>query len=203
MWLLCRLHPAAKYDYCNYDNFLFIIFISDLCDGIKHSKCLLFADDLKVYRAISSSSHCLLPQSDIDPVHNWCMENRMKAKFGKVRVISFARKTNILNDQYRLANSFILRTDSIKDLGGHIYCKLHFRRHADFHFSHALKLLGIIRETTFFFPTTNSLLVLYFALFRSKLEYASVAWNFATITDSNKLERAQIKFVALWQNRFF
>jgi hypothetical protein len=44
--------------------------------------------------------------------------------------------------------------------------------------------------------------MLYFAFVRSKLEYASVAWNSATITDSNKLERIQRKFAALW-HRFF
>jgi hypothetical protein len=46
--------------------------------------------------------------------------------------------------------------------------------------------------------------MLYFALVRSQLEYASVAWNSVTITDSNKLERiVQRKFAALCHNRFF
>jgi hypothetical protein len=40
-------------------------------------------------------------------------------------------------------------------------------------------------------------------LVRSKLEYASVAWNSVTITDSNKLERVQRKFAALCHKRFF
>jgi hypothetical protein len=37
---------------------LFNIFINDLCDEINHSKCLLFADELKVYRALSSPNDC-------------------------------------------------------------------------------------------------------------------------------------------------
>jgi hypothetical protein len=32
---------------------VFNIFINDLCEVINHSSCLLFADDLKVYRAIN------------------------------------------------------------------------------------------------------------------------------------------------------
>lgn len=44
--------------------------------------------------------------------------------------------------------------------------------------------------------------MLYFALVRSKLEYASVAWSSVTLTDSNKLERTQKKSAALCHNRF-
>jgi hypothetical protein len=51
---------------------------------------------------------------------------------------------------------------------------------------HALKLLGLIGAITFSFSTIDSLLMLYFALGGSKLEYGSVAWNSVMITDSNK-----------------
>jgi hypothetical protein len=74
---------------------LFSIFMNDLCDAVNHSNCLLFADDLKVYRVINSSSDCFLLQSDIDYVHTWCSANFMKLNFTKIRVISFTRKTNI------------------------------------------------------------------------------------------------------------
>jgi hypothetical protein len=40
-------------------------------------------------------------------------------------------------------------------------------------------------------------------LFIIIIEYASVAWNSITITDSSKLERIQRKFVALCYTRFF
>jgi hypothetical protein len=76
---------------------LWNIFINDLCDVINHSNCLLYADDLKVYRAINSPSDCLLLQSDIDCVHGWCSENFMKLNFSKIRVISFTKKTNVLS----------------------------------------------------------------------------------------------------------
>jgi hypothetical protein len=66
-----------------------------------------------------------------------------------------------------------------------------------------MKLLGLIRVITFSFSTTDSLLMLYFALVRFKVENASVALISVTITDANKLERVQRKFAALCQKRFF
>jgi hypothetical protein len=112
---------------------LFNIFINDLCDVMNHSNYLLFVDDLKVYRAISSPNDCLLLQSDIDRVYNWCLVNFVKPNFSKIRVISFTRETKDLNYQYRLGNSFILRTNCVKNLCVHIDCKLHFHHVGFFH----------------------------------------------------------------------
>jgi hypothetical protein len=182
---------------------IFYIFINDLCDVINHCSCSLFADDLKVYRAIKSPNDCFLLQSDIKRVHKWCSANLMKPNLSKIRVISFSSKTTVLNYQYRLGNSPILRADCIKDLGVHIDSKLHFHQHVDFLFSHAMKLLGLTRTITFSFSTLDSSLMLYIAIVRSKLEYASVVWNSITNTDSNKLERLQRTFSALCHNRVF
>ncbi|PNF19791.1 hypothetical protein B7P43_G14658 [Cryptotermes secundus] len=182
---------------------LFNIFINDLPEVINHSSCLLFADDFKVYRAIKTLNDCLFLQSDIERVQDWCSVNLMKPNLSKTNVISFSRKTTVLKYQYRLGNFFILRTDSIKDLGVLIDSKLHFHQHVDILFSQTMKLLGLIRTITFSFSTLDSLLMLYTALIRSKLEYASVVWNSITNTDSSKLERIQRKFAALCHNRFF
>jgi hypothetical protein len=59
-------------------------------------------------------------------------------------------------------------------VGVHIDCKLHLHYHVNFLFSHALKLLGVnSHNNTFLFHL--SLLMLYFALVRSKLKYSSAA----------------------------
>jgi hypothetical protein len=84
-----------------------------------------------------------------------------------------------------------------------IDCKLHLHSHIDFLFPRALKVLRLIRKRTFSFSTSDSLLMLYFALVGSELEYTSVAWNSGTITESNKLERIRRKFAAICPSRFF
>jgi hypothetical protein len=79
--------------------------------------------------------------------------------------------------------------------------KLHFHRHTDYLYSRTLKPLGLIRFITYNFSSLDCLKVLYTALVRSNLEYASVAWNKLTLADSNKLENIQRKFVNLCYNR--
>jgi hypothetical protein len=159
---------------------LFSIFINDLCNAINHSRYLLFADDIKIFRAIRSRYDCSLLQSDIDSVQSWCTANFMKLNISKTRVISF----------------------SIKDLGVFTDSKLHFHNHVDYIFSQCIKLLGLVRAITFPFSSIGSLYMLYCTLSRSKLEYASVVWNSVTTTDANKVERIQQKFAALCYNRF-
>jgi hypothetical protein len=53
---------------------LYNIFVNELCYVINHSVFFFFADNFKLYRAITSSDDCVLLHSDIDCVHNWCSE---------------------------------------------------------------------------------------------------------------------------------
>jgi hypothetical protein len=78
----------------------------------------------------------------------------MMPNFSKISVISFTRKTNVLNYNYRLRNSLILRIDCIRDLGVHVDCKLHFHHHVDFLFSYAVKLLELMAINIFSFSVT-------------------------------------------------
>jgi hypothetical protein len=123
----------------------------------------------------------------------------MKLNISKTKVISFSRKTNVPIYDYKLCQSPITRTDSIKDLGVFIDVKLHFHDHVNYVFSRCIKLLGLARSITFNFSSLECML----RLIRSKLEYASVVWNSITSTDANKLERNLQRLAALCFNRFF
>jgi hypothetical protein len=160
---------------------------------------LLFADDIKTFHVIKSANDCNGLQSDIDSAQGWCTANFMKHNISKTRVISFSRKTNTLIYDYKLCQSSVTCTDSIKDPGVLIDSKLRFHNHVDYIFSLCIKMLGLVRTLTFSFSSLDCLYMFYF---RSKLEYASVVWNSITTTDANTLECIQQNFAALCYNRF-
>jgi hypothetical protein len=68
---------------------LFNIFINDLSAKINHSKFILFADDMKIYRNIKPVEDCEALQVDIDAVQQWCGDNGMEPNIQKTKIISF------------------------------------------------------------------------------------------------------------------
>jgi hypothetical protein len=116
---------------------------------------------------------------------------------------SFSRKTNALIYDFKLCQSSITRSHSIKDMGVYIDNKLPFNDQVNYIFSQSTRLLGLIYNITFNFSSIESMFRLYIALVRSKLEYAFVIWNSITSTNASKLERTQQRFAALCLYRFF
>jgi hypothetical protein len=142
--------------------FIFNIFINDLCNAISHSRYLLFADDIKIFRAIKSPYEFSLLQSDIDSVQNWRTAIFMKLNISKTRVISFSRKTIKLIFHYKLCHSSITRIDSITDLGVFTDSELHFHNHVDYIFSQCIKFLGLVQTITFPLSSLGSLHVIFY-----------------------------------------
>ncbi|PNF31076.1 hypothetical protein B7P43_G16967 [Cryptotermes secundus] len=164
---------------------------------------LNFADDIKIYRAVSSPQDCYLQQCDINSIEGWRIAKCMKPNISKTKVIFVSRKTSVLIYDYKLCQLSIARTDSMKDLGVFFDSKLYFHDHVNYIFSHCVKLLCVVHSITFNFSSLECMLSLYTTFVRSKLEYASVVWKSIMSTDANKLERIQQRFAALCLNPFF
>jgi flagellar biosynthesis component FlhA len=96
----------------------------------------------------------------------------------------------------------ITRTESSKDLGVQIDSKLPFHHDADYIFSQAIRLLGIIRTVPFSFCSLQSPLLLHYTLVMCKLEYASAAWNAIACTNASKHECVGRTFVSLRHRPF-
>lgn len=176
---------------------LFTLFINDIDKCFIHSKYLLFADDMKIYKTIDSFNDCVLLQQDLDRLQDYCFYNKLELNVSKCSCITFSRSRNLLSYNYTLNQQSLERTDYIRDLGVIIDSKLLFDRHIDSITSKATKTLGFIVRSTKHFELVKSLKILYCSLIRSQLEYASQAWNPQYEFYINKIERIQKKFLKI------
>jgi hypothetical protein len=161
---------------------------------IIYCKLLIFAGDPKVLRVINSPHDCLLLQSDINSVSDWCTANSMRLNIAETHVVSYIRKIHFLSYVYEIPHATITRTSSSEDLNVFFDSKLHFHSHFHYVFCDCITLLGLIRSITYRFSSPEYLYAIYFVLVRSKLEHASVVWTLVTATDASNLQPIQQKF---------
>ena len=175
---------------------LFLMYINDLPLCFRSSDCLLFADDVKVFKRISAINDCLDLQRDLNSLSEWCSKWQMKFNLSKCSFINFSlkRSRNISFD-YFLNNSILKQVSHIRDLGVHFTSSLSFSFHVCTVVSKAFRMFGFIKRTMSPFKNTFVLKVLYNAYIRSCLDYCSSVWSPNTKCLINKIERVQKKFV--------
>jgi len=175
---------------------LFLVFINDLCNNLKHCQYLFFADDLKIFRRISSDYDCIMLQQDIDALTNWCINNGMVLNCSKCQVISFTRKRQLVNCNYVVEGTQVKRTNLIKDLGVLFDNELRFIHHIDYVVAKAFRMLGFTLRQCWDFNNIATLKTIYYALVRSHLEYCSIVWSPLYKIHIKKIERVQSKYMS-------
>ena len=173
----------------------FIIFINDLPINILHSLILLFADDAKIFREITDSSSAALLQQDLNSFEEWCVSNRMFLNVSKCKVVRFTNKRNPVIYNYTIHNSTLPSAESTTDLGVIFSSNGSFGQHIDHVVLKSLRTLGFINRISKDFITPTSYTLLYKALVRPLLEYASPIWSPYTQCDVKLLESVQHKFL--------
>ena len=127
---------------------LFLIYINDLseinlCQG---AKITLYADDVLLYRTISSPEDFVTLQEDINKVGNWSSSNfltlnRAKCKFMTIscrRTVS-SPPTSLLLDGHPLD-----KVETFKHLGVLLSHHLSWGEHAQYTCAKAKKVLGLL-----------------------------------------------------------
>jgi hypothetical protein len=129
-----------------YGLLLFNVFTNDLCSSNKHLRYFLFADNIKIFRTISSVANCTHLQSDTYSIHGWCAANHMKHIIDKTKAITFTRKTNAANYKDKLCDKCTNRAGSVRDLGVLSDSKLYLHHHVDYIVSQSLKMLVLTNQ---------------------------------------------------------
>lgn len=174
---------------------LFAIFINDVVNCFKFAKCLLFADDMKIFATITNVSDCRLLQSDLDRFCSWSSNNKLVLNINKCKIISYFRIRSPVIYQYCLLNRIIDRVEYISDLGVIFSSDATFNRHIDCITAKAFTMLGFIKRNCKDFHDPLTLKALYVAFVRSILEYASPVWSPFYGCHSERIESVQKQFI--------
>lgn len=144
----------------------------------------LFADDCVLYRKITSPHDSLTLQNDLDLVQSWCTNWQMTLNVSKCKCMRFSRSSFQTSPVHFLNGIPLQPTDMYKYLGVLLTSNLSWENHINSVVSSANKSLGFLRRNFRSAPSQLKRL-LYLALVRSKLEYASSIWHphHATLTD--------------------
>ena len=176
---------------------LFLLFINDLGGVFQHSRYLMYADDLKIFRTIKGASDVDLLQADLTRFERWCSANGMRLNTAKCVLLKSHRAVCGIPSRYLLCDTTLSEVAEVLDLGVTFTAGLDFRNHYRRITSRAMKTLGFIARFGKHFKQIRTLKLLYVALVRPQVEYASVIWNPRHKLYIGLIELVQHKFLRL------
>ena len=179
------------------DPILFIIYINDVIENIKHSKIWLFADDIALYKEISAVRDAQQLQEDLESLQLWEGTWLLKFSIRKCQVLKTTRATkHMIAFDYCLHNTPLEVVDSCKYLGVTIQHDLRWSEHIQSITAKASRTLSFLRRNL---KLNNQQLkeTAYFSLVRLQLEYACVIWSpwQRNIQNIEKINRRAARFV--------
>jgi len=164
---------------------LFLIYINDLDDGIVNL-ILKFADDTKIFSAVSNLALHRQLQEDLNTLLQWSTDWQMFFHIDKCKVMHFGHNT--LKMDYSLDNKTLQKIHQEKDLGVII---------SDVQaYSKANRMLGVINCAIVY--QSKEVTLSLKTLVRPHLEYCTVAWwSPHYVKDKLLLERVQRRFTRM------
>ena len=180
---------------------LFSLFINYLPREVD-SGCLLYTDDVKIFRKIVSPSDGLLLQKDLSRLTAWSVRWGLTLNPSKCKSFTITLRRAPVQTPYFIDATKFEHVGEIRDLGITLDTKLTFAAHVVNIVSRANRSLGLLfrsfqtgtRRSKF---NRNALVCAYFSNVRSILEYGSVIWAGAAETHTVRIDRVQHKFL-IW-----
>lgn len=180
----------------------FNIFINDISKDVKHSKIYLFADDLKVARVIKNQLDSQLLQNDVNIISKWCHANKMILNLSKCYHVKLTRKHLPIQTRYNILGNELDELSLIRDLGVWVDSELRFSMHLDNILESVNRTLGFVFRSGREFKRPSTMIKLYNAFVRPKLEYCSSVWYPTQQLHINRIENVQKKLVKHLSYRF-
>ena len=172
---------------------LFNIFINDITDNFTHVTAKLFADDVKLYTSLSSTSPAAVTtfQHHLDLIHSWSTTWQIGISFTKCNILQIGTHSRQLN--YSISNHTLLPVDQVKDLGVLVDSKLKFNHHILDCVTRARQRSSLIFRG-FLSRDTSHLKRAFITYVRPLVEYVSPVWSPSYIHLINEIESVQRTF---------
>ena len=173
---------------------LFLLYVNDVEHSIQESKFLMYADDIKLFKAIERPNDVFKLQNDINNLVSWSKHSGLSFNFKKFKCFTFSRKRNTLYHDYNINNEPLERVTHYKDLGVIFDSKLSFDEHIETTLNSSFKSLGFVCRNSIHFKNLSTFHILFNTFIRSKLEYCAIVWSPYYKKNINRIERIQKKY---------
>ena len=170
---------------------LFLLYVNDLPEADLSSRVAMFADDTKLFSAITSQEDVASLQADLVNLEHWSSQSGLFFNQSKCKHQTITRKIVPLTSSYKLEDTKVTTTDCERDLGVWVSSNLTWKKQVCNQTSKANKSLGYIKRNTRFVKSTEARRMFYLALVRSHFGYATQIWAPQSIELINHLERTQ------------
>lgn len=174
---------------------LFLIFFDDSDEEIADLLTLNFADDKKVAHIIKKLSDTVVLQNAINKFIQWCDDNDLEVHSMKCQIITFSLKKITIHSDYFIRGEKIKRTENIRDLGVILDPKLSFSQHFEYISNKAHAMLAFVKRQCYKTFNTDIAKMLFYALVRSHLEFASQVWSPFNQKYIDVIESTQKQFI--------
>ena len=171
---------------------LFTMYVNDIPSELE-TIISMYADDTKIYTAITSEGSITSLKSDLQKLEAWAQLMQMKFHPAKCKVMHLGKNNKKETYQMKTADGNyhnLEETEVEKDLGVEVDNQLKFSHHIQSKINKANKILGCLKHT-FKHLTPEIFTMLYKSLVRPHLEYASCIWSPHLKRDQDAIEKVQ------------
>ena len=173
---------------------LFLTYINDLASLSFSSgtNILMFADDIVLYKPISSQCDSSDFQGDVDLVANWAKSNHLSLNVTKSKLMFVTRSRSCQCPLILLHGARLEQVHHFKYLGVWLSDDLTWDRHVEYVTNKARCHLGYIFRMFAPFCSPDSLIRLYHSQVLPLIDYGCIVWDPFLVRHKQRLERVQL-----------
>ena len=158
---------------------LFLLYINDITEIQLSSGGVLnlFADDMLLYKPITSQHDYQSLQEDVNRIQEWVNTNYLSLNPSKCKCMLVTRRKSTHATSLYLGNTILEQVETFKYLGVLLSSDLNWTPHIENICSKARKLVGLLYRQFYNNASSDAMIKLYTAVIRPQLEYAAEVWD--------------------------